>query len=141
MSKPKKSETPVAAATTCSACKGSGMGKPMYRPEIDKVQRDRCYTCQGAGIIGGGEWDVERTNGRLAKVQYDTGCREAEQYCAKLRAERWQAWSIASDGKKVTEVFYLPYTNTNHGQALPSLPNADVMASLPRASAETPTKH
>jgi len=26
------------------------MGKPMYRPEIDKVQRDRCYTCQGSGL-------------------------------------------------------------------------------------------
>ena len=25
------------------------MGKPMYRPEIDKVQRDRCYTCKGTG--------------------------------------------------------------------------------------------
>ena len=25
------------------------MGKPMYNPEIDKTQRDRCYTCQGTG--------------------------------------------------------------------------------------------
>jgi hypothetical protein len=33
----------------CSACGGSGMGKPMYRPEIDKTQRDRCYTCKGTG--------------------------------------------------------------------------------------------
>ena len=49
MSKTKKSEMPVAAATTCSACGGSGMGPAMYRPEIDKTQRDRCYTCQGSG--------------------------------------------------------------------------------------------
>ena len=131
MSKKPESETPVAAATTCSACGGSGMGKPMYRPEINKAQRDRCYTCQGAGIIGGGEWDIERTHGRLAKVQYDIGCREAEQCCAKLRAEGWQARSIASDGKKVTEVFYLPYTNTNHGQALPSLLSNPAQARRP----------
>lgn len=25
------------------------MGQPMYRPEIDKAQRDRCYTCKGTG--------------------------------------------------------------------------------------------
>jgi len=49
MSEKLESETPVAAATHCSACGGSGMGKPMYRPEIDKVQRDRCYYCQGTG--------------------------------------------------------------------------------------------
>ena len=106
----------------CSACGGSGLGNPIYRPEVDKTQRDRCYTCQGSGIIGG-EWDVERTHGRLTKVQYDIGCLEAEQYCAKLRSEGWRAWSIASDAKKITEVFYLPYTNTNQGQSLPSLPN------------------
>lgn len=123
MSEKFKGETPVAAATTCSACGGSGMGKPMYRPEIDKVQRDRCYQCQGKGEIGGGEWDVERTQGRLVKIQYDVGCRAADQYCDKLRKEGWKAWAISSDGKKVIEVFYLPYTNTNHGQALPSQPN------------------
>ena len=39
----------VAPASACSACGGSGEGPPMYRPEIDKVQRDRCYTCQGTG--------------------------------------------------------------------------------------------
>ena len=38
------------APLTCSACGGSGLGKPMYRPEIDKPQRDRCYTCKGTGI-------------------------------------------------------------------------------------------
>jgi hypothetical protein len=25
------------------------MGPAMYRPEIDKTQRDRCYTCKGTG--------------------------------------------------------------------------------------------
>lgn len=49
MGKHEKGETPVAAATTCSACGGSGEGPPMYRPEIDKTQRDRCYWCQGGG--------------------------------------------------------------------------------------------
>jgi hypothetical protein len=125
MSKKLESETPVAAATHCSACGGSGMGKPMYRPEIDKVQRDRCYYCQGTGIRGG-NWDVQRTHGRLAKVEYDAWSEEAKSYCAKLRAQGWKTWSIASDGRRITEVFYLPYTNTNHGQDLPSRPNADV---------------
>lgn len=36
-------------APTCSACGGTGMGPAMYRPEIDKTQRDRCYTCKGTG--------------------------------------------------------------------------------------------
>lgn len=86
------------------------------------------------GGIGGGEWDVERTQGRLVKVQYDVGCKDADQYCAKLRAAGWKIWSLASDGKRVTEVFYLPYTNTNHGQALPCLPNDEMTSPRPTPS-------
>lgn len=114
------------------------MGKPMYRPEIDKVQRDRCYTCQGAGIIGGGEWDIERTHGRLAKVQYDIGCKDAEEYAGKLRKEGWKSWSLEVNGTRVTEVMHLPYTNTAHQNALPCLErlNAAVIA---RMSADEPT--
>lgn len=49
------------------------------------------------------DWDVERTHGRLCKVQYDVGCTEADQYCDQLRKEGWKAWSVSSDGKRVTE--------------------------------------
>ena len=42
--KPSRSDAPI-----CSDCGGSGLGNPMYRPEIDKTQRDRCYTCRGTG--------------------------------------------------------------------------------------------
>lgn len=71
-------------------------------------------------VPGSGDWDVERTHGRLCKVQYDVGCKEADEYCDKLRADGWKAWSVSSDGKRVTEVFYLPYTNTAHERQLPS---------------------
>ena len=71
-------------------------------------------------MTGSGDWDVERTHGRLCKVQYDVGCKEADEYCDKLRADGWKAWSVSSDGKRVTEVFYLPYTNTAHERQLPS---------------------
>ena len=69
---------------------------------------------------GSGDWDVERTHGRLCKVQYDVGCTEADKYCDQLRKEGWKAWSVSSDGKRVTEVFYLRYTNTAHERQLPS---------------------
>jgi hypothetical protein len=42
-----KADSPLDA--TCPACGGSGLGPAMYRPEIDKTQRDRCYTCKGTG--------------------------------------------------------------------------------------------
>jgi len=43
-----KADSPL-DAEPCSACGGSGLGPAMYRPEIDKTQRDRCYTCKGTG--------------------------------------------------------------------------------------------
>ena len=46
----KKSTSPASDAMPCSACGGSGDGPPMYRCEIDKVQRDRCYWCHGTGL-------------------------------------------------------------------------------------------
>lgn len=81
---------------------------------------------------GSGSWDVDRTHGRLVKITYHIGCKDAEEYAGKLRKEGWKAWSLEVNGNRVAEVMHLPYTNTAHQKALPCLEriNAAVIARM-----------
>jgi len=107
------------------------MTPTMDTKQESEIAVDPAATCSGS-------WELERTHGRLVKCIYENGCAEAEEYLRKLRADGWKAWSLSSDGKRITEVLTLPYTNTAHEKLLPALERLN-RAVVARMSADDPT--